>query len=131
MSQLGTNLAFDKVAAVLQTTFGQQSTTKDKTRPTQVHYQDESWYNAEEYYGEEEWDDAYCGAEENYYDDDGDTWYEDAYYGEEEYEQNEWYEPSAGESSDAVAEYDDVYRNYKHGTDEQVVPCARILPERC
>ncbi len=58
MSQLGTNPAFDKVAAVLQTTFGQRNTTKDKTRPTQMHYQKESWYDSEEHYGQGEYEDA-------------------------------------------------------------------------
>ncbi len=64
MSQLRTNLAFDKVAAMLQTTFGQQSTSRDKTRPAQLHYQDGSWHDAEGYYGEEEYEDAHNGAEE-------------------------------------------------------------------
>ncbi len=34
------------------------------------------------------WAVAYYGAEEDYYDEDGDTWYEDTHYGEEDYEQN-------------------------------------------
>ncbi len=66
MSQLGTNLAFEKVVAVLQTAFGKQSTTKDKTRPAKVHYQDESWHDAEEHYGEENYEDAYYGADKDY-----------------------------------------------------------------
>ncbi len=39
-------------------------------------------------------------------------WCEDAYYGEENYEKDEWCEPNAEESSNAVTEYDDVYSNY-------------------
>ncbi len=83
MSHGATNLAFHTVAALLQTTVGYQSTTKDKTRPAQVHYQDDSWCDADGY-EEEDYEDTHYAAEEDYYDDDGDTWYEDTDYGEED-----------------------------------------------
>ncbi len=74
-------------------------------------YQDEIWYDAEKFDGEEEYEDAYYVAEEDDYDDDGDTCYEDAHHGEEDHEQEGWCEPRAEESGNAVAEYDDVHNN--------------------
>ncbi len=52
------------------------------------------------------------GQKRNDYDDDGDTWYEGVYYGEEDYEEDERYEPSAEEASNAVVEYDEGYSDY-------------------
>jgi hypothetical protein len=93
MSQCGTDLAFDKVASLMQTTFGEKQMPSDKKhRPAAaVHYTDtwddecwdheeqhDDWSTADAYYGaEEEEDDWYDAYDDDvYYGDDGEDWYD-------------------------------------------------------
>ena len=114
MSQCGTDLAFDKVASVMQTTFGEKQMPSDKKhRPAAaVHYtdawDDECWDHEEQH---DDWStaDAYYGAEEE-----EDDWYDayddDVYYGDDG---EDWYDPEGWtEQAHDVDEYDDVYSNY-------------------
>ncbi len=70
MAQLGKDLKFDKVAQVLQTTFGQQQMMTDKRNrqhaPVAVHYQDFEDYGDEAYFEHDEYEeDGYGYYEED------------------------------------------------------------------
>jgi len=108
MSQVGSTLTFEKVAQVMQTTFGQQSVPKERS----IKFQDDDQHNDhyddhyddqqvpdDAYYGTDEWDDTHY--EEEYYDEQ--DYYDDAYYGEdqcEDYETHDDFDPG---------EYDEVF----------------------
>ena len=93
MSQCGTDLSFDKVASVLQTTFGEKQVPNEKKhRASSVRFADEDWGESYHDYGEcfehHDWEDTYYGADEYEHEE----WYdaEDEYYGEDDGE--DWYD---------------------------------------
>jgi len=116
MSQVGTDLSFDKVASVLQTTFGEKQVPSERKKHTpSVHFAADEWDEPYDDYAENfenydhhEWEEPY-GAEEYGYEEWHDA--EDEFYGEDDVE--DWYDADGWtERAHDVDEYDDVYSAY-------------------
>jgi hypothetical protein len=98
MTQLGTDLKFEKVAKVLQTTFGQTQVMKSSGRQEKTYYEED--HRDDEYYEEPLYEDTYYGEQ---------------YQDQTEYDQNWEYEETADDWYDA----EEAEEGYQYDSDYQ------------
>ena len=114
MTQVGTDLKFEKIAKVLQTTFGQTQVMKSTGRHEKTYYEedyqeDERWEEPPEY------EDTYYGEtyqdqteyEPEWEDEAAEDWYD-----AEEAEEGYHYDGDYQEAEFDPDEYDNIYTNY-------------------